>query len=88
MERPGEEDDSGQSPGAAGNHREVVGREEVHPSAAGRTAASQAGRDAGVAFSLEETAKQKERHHTQAQGELSFYGSSQMQCKVVLVTFF
>lgn len=46
------------------------------------------GRDAGVAFSLEETAKQKERHHTQAQGELSFYGSSQMQCKVVLVTFF
>lgn len=43
MERPGEEEDGGQSSGAAGNQREVVGRGEVHPSPAGRRATSQAG---------------------------------------------
>ena len=43
MERPGEEEDGGQSPGAAGNQREVVRRGEVHLSPAGRRAASQAG---------------------------------------------
>lgn len=43
MERPGEEEDGGQSPGAAGNQREVVRSGEVHLSPAGRRAASQAG---------------------------------------------